>query len=87
MNIILIYDVTDNKCNKFKKLCSKYLKHIQSSVFEGDITESVLKELIIELKKLADDSKDSIIIFKIGNPKWIEKEIIGIEKNNLDIFV
>jgi CRISPR/Cas system-associated endoribonuclease Cas2 len=35
MNVLLVYDVTDKKCNKIKKVCNKYLNHIQNSVFEG----------------------------------------------------
>ena len=28
-----------------------------------------------------DTNEDSIIIYTIGNPKWIYKKIIGVEKN------
>ena len=87
MNVILMYDVTDNKCSKVKKTCNKYLNHVQNSVFEGDITNSKLLELIMELNKFIDKENDSIIIYKIGNPKWIKKEILGIEKNSHDNFI
>ena len=48
MYCILIYDVEAKKTVKLLKLCRKYLNWIQNSVFEGNITEVKLKELIIE---------------------------------------
>lgn len=87
MNIILIYDITDNKCSKIKKECNKYLNHVQNSVFEGDLTLSKLTELKQNLDKIVDNERDSIIIYSINNPKWIKKDIIGIEKNKMDNFI
>lgn len=87
MNIVLIYDVTDNKCSKIKKECNKYLNHVQNSVFEGDLSLSKLTELKQNLDKIIDNEKDSIIIYSINNPKWIKKDIIGIEKNKMDNFI
>lgn len=87
MNIILIYDVTENKCNKLKKICNKYLHHVQNSVFEGDLSNAVLLKLINEVDILIDKTKDSIIIYTIDNPKWIDKKIIGVEKNSIDNFI
>jgi CRISPR-associated protein Cas2 len=87
MNVVLIYDITENKCSKVKKCCNKYLNHVQNSVFEGDITSSKLMELENELKTIIDKETDSVIIYKINNPKWINKNILGIEKNSHDNFI
>lgn len=87
MRTILIYDITDDKCDKIKKICGKYLHRIQNSVFEGDITESYMKKLINELKKIYNKEKDSIIIYTINNPNWLNKTILGIEKNEIDNFL
>ena len=70
------------------KLCRKYLNWIQNSVFEGEITEVKLKEL----KNLAEDlmnveEGDSLIIFKSRQEKWLDKEVIGEEKNPVDKFL
>lgn len=69
------------------KLCRQYLNWIQNSVFEGEITEVKLKELLITAKKLMDEENDSIIIFKSRDEKWLEKEVVGKEKNELDTFL
>lgn len=66
------------------KLCRRYLNWIQNSVFEGELTEVKLKELLAEAKAKMDKEKDSIIIFKSREQKWLEKEVIGKEKNALD---
>lgn len=69
------------------KLCRQYLNWIQNSVFEGEITEVKLKELISKAKKFMKTEVDSLIIFKSREERWLEKEIIGQEKNDLDIFI
>ncbi|HVT84432.1 MAG TPA: CRISPR-associated endonuclease Cas2 [Chitinophagaceae bacterium] len=84
MYIILVYDIEEKRVAKMLKLCRRYLNWIQNSVFEGELTEVKLKELLAAAKKKIDTEKDSIIIFKSREQKWLEKEVIGKEKNDLD---
>lgn len=84
MYVILVYDIEEKRVGKMLKLCRRYLHWIQNSVFEGDITEVKLKELLNEAKEIMKLDKDSIILFKSRHEKWLEKEVIGQEKNNLD---
>lgn len=69
------------------RLNRKYLNWIQNSVFEGEISEYQLKELIVSAKKIMDETNDSVIIFKSRDEKWLDKQIIGKEKNSLDNFI
>ncbi|MGN6645701.1 MAG: CRISPR-associated endonuclease Cas2 [Cytophaga sp.] len=69
------------------KLCRKYLNWIQNSVFEGDITESKLKELLASAKKIMDLNTDSIIVFKSRDQYWLDKEIIGQERGSTINFI
>ncbi|MCC9043502.1 CRISPR-associated endonuclease Cas2 [Myroides sp. M-43] len=87
MYVILVYDISDKKVGKMLKLCRKYLNWIQNSVFEGEITEVKLKELLLEAKLILDKEKDSVIIFKSRQEKWLEKQVLGKEKNELDNFL
>lgn len=87
MYVILVYDCGEKRVVKMLKLCRRYLNWIQNSVFEGEISALKLKELKLEAKKIMDESYDSLIIFSSRNSRWLEKEIIGQEKNNLDIFL
>lgn len=84
MYVILVYDIDQRRVGKMLKLCRVYLNWIQNSVFEGEITEVKLKELIWRAKKIMNSETDSIIIFKSREERWLEKEVIGLEKNPLD---
>ena len=64
MYVILVYDCGERRVAKMLKLCRKYLNWIQNSVFEGEISEVRLKELLSSAKKFIDESEDSIIVFK-----------------------
>jgi CRISPR-associated protein Cas2 len=87
MYIIAVYDCGEKRVVKMLKLCRKYLNWIQNSVFEGELTPVQLLELKTEAKKILDKDYDSFIIFASRSSKWLEKEIIGKEKNSIDNFL
>lgn len=87
MYVIAVYDVAAERTAKMLKLCRKYLHWVQNSVFEGEITEVKLKELKLEAEKIMDEEHDSFILFKNRNSNWLDKEIIGKEKSNVDQFL
>lgn len=87
MYVILVYDCGEKRVGKMLRLCRKYLNWIQNSVFEGDISEVKLKELIIHAEKFMDKDKDSLIIFSGRTEKWLDKQIIGKERSSIDIFL
>ncbi|GGW51519.1 CRISPR-associated endonuclease Cas2 [Arenibacter certesii] len=87
MYVILVYDMDKRRVGKMLKLCRQYLNWIQNSVFEGEITEVKLKELLAYAKLIMDEKTDSLIIFKSRQEGWLEKEVIGKEKNELDNLI
>ncbi len=87
MYIILVYDMGEKRVVKMLKLCRKYLNWIQNSVFEGEITEVKLKEMLAEAKKFMVLTEDSVIIFKSRNERWLEKQIVGHERMSTDNFL
>ncbi len=87
MYVILVYDMNQKRVGKMLKLCRKYLNWIQNSVFEGEITEVKLKEMLARAREIMKEEEDSMIVFKNRQEKWLEKEIIGQEKNPLDTFL
>ena len=87
MYVILVYDLDAKRTGKMLKLCRKYLKWIQNSVFEGEITEAKLKELLSLAKEIIDLDYDSIIIFKSRDQYWLDKEIVGKERSSTDNFI
>ncbi len=87
MYVIAVYDCGEKRVGKMLKLCRRFLHWIQNSVFEGELTEGQLKDLKFEARKIMDKDYDSFIIFTSRNPKWMEKEIVGVEKNSIDNFL
>jgi len=87
MYVIAVYDVGQKRVGKMLKLCRKYLNWIQNSVFEGEISEVRLIELKQKATNIMDEETDSLIIFKTRQEKWLEKEIVGKERQNLDNFL
>jgi len=87
MYVILVYDIGQKRVGKILKLCRSYLNWIQNSVFEGAISEVKLKELLVLANRIIKSEHDSIIIFKSRDENWLEKEIVGKEKNELNSFL
>ena len=87
MYVIAMYDVGQKRVGKMLKLCRRYLNWIQNSVFEGEITEVKLLELKHQAMLIMDEETDSLIIFKTRQEKWLDKEIVGHECQNLDTFL
>ena len=84
MYVILVYDIEEKRVGKMLKLCRQYLNWIQNSVFEGELTEVKLKELLHKAKNIMKPERDCVIVFSSRQEKWLDKQVIGREKNTLD---
>jgi len=87
MYVILVYDMGEKRVGKMLKLCRQYLNWIQNSVFEGEISEAKLMELKIRAKEIMKQETDSLIVFKSRQEKWLDKEVVGIERSPLDTIL
>jgi CRISPR-associated protein Cas2 len=88
MYYIVVYDIASEKrLPKMLKLCRRYLHHVQNSVFEGELTPAALAEFRWQAKDIMNEDEDGLIIYGIGQSKWMEREIIGIEKHKVDNFL
>lgn len=87
MYTILVYDIGVKRVVKMLKLCRQYLNWIQNSVFEGELTSSQLRELKYKASLIMDENEDSLIIFTSRKDEWLQKEVVGKEKNNLDNII
>lgn len=68
------------------KICKRYLTHIQKSVFEGELTPVQILKLQKELENYIRKDKDSVIIFKSRNEKWLDKEFWGMTDDKCSNF-
>ncbi|HEV7350253.1 CRISPR-associated endonuclease Cas2 [Telluribacter sp.] len=87
MYVILVYDMGEKRVGKMLKHCRKYLNWIQNSVFEGEITEVKLKEMVLGARGIMREEEDSLIIFKSRDERWLDKEVIGQERMSTDNFL
>ena len=94
MYVILVYDINLEEKEGQKvlrnvfKICKKYLVHIQNSVFEGELLESQEIKLKAELNQHIRKNKDSVIVFKSRNQKWLDKEFFGkVEEDKTSNFL
>lgn len=87
MYVILVYDFGEKRIGKMLKLCRKYLNWIQNSVFEGEISEVKLKEMMQQVNRFIDKDEDSIILFKSTSQVYMDKEIVGKERCSTDVFL
>lgn len=84
MYVILIYDIPlEDKGARVSrnvfKICKKYLSHVQKSVFEGELSLGLLKQMEAELAEWIRTDVDSVVVFKSRNKCWLEKEFLGVE--------
>jgi len=86
MYVLIIYDINVERINKVYKFLKTYLNWVQNSVFEGEITKSQFNIITQKLKELIDEDTDSVIIYKIPE-KYMDKQIIGVEKNPINFIL
>lgn len=84
MYVILVYDIREDRVARACKLCRRYLKWVQNSVFEGELTEAKLERLKSELSKIINKEYDSILIYRLRDQKLASKEIMGVERSPTD---
>ncbi len=77
MYVIAVYDVAAERTVKMLKLCRKYMHWIQNSVFEGELSELQVKELVAKAKEIMDERDDSFILFKSRHTHYMDKQLIG----------
>jgi CRISPR-associated protein Cas2 len=87
MYVIAVYDVAAERTVKMLKLRRKYLHWIQNSVFEGELSELQIKELIAEAREIMDESHDSSILFKSRHNHYMDKQLIGKPLSNTGQFL
>ena len=87
MYVIIVYDVGQNRVNKLCKFLRRYLNWVQNSVFEGELSIGQLVEVKNGIKKITNKKNDSVLIYSTRNSRWIKKEIVGVEKNQISNII
>jgi len=87
MFVIVVYDVGEKRVAKALKRCRKYLNWVQNSVFEGEISESSLAKLKMELERFIDPDEDSVIFYTWRTTRYTAREIMGLRKGGQDLII
>ena len=85
--MLIVYDVGEKRVAKVLKFLRKYLNWIQNSVFERHVTDAQLFKIKNGLKRIIDQENDSVIFFVARSDKWLDKEVMGQEKNSTSNFI
>lgn len=91
----MFYDISDeeseagkNRVGKVFKICKKFLKHHQKSIFRGNITPSKLIKLKAELVEIVDEELDFVSIIKLKSKSYFDEDTIGTNhKDSESIFL
>ncbi len=85
----VFYDIADMESDAGKyrvtkvfKICKKYFKHHQKSVFRGNITPANLIRFRNDIKKVIDEKLDFVSIVKLQNRAVFDEEVLG--SNEMD---
>ncbi len=88
MFVVVSYDISSRKAgDRVRKICEKYLRRIQKSVYEGEITERKLRNLKDNIAAIIDTAADSVIIYRFSPVVFPERERIGVVQINDDEFI
>lgn len=78
MYVIAVYDINEKRVNKILKLMRQYLHWQQRSVFEGELSEAKIGELMSKCNRIIKD-EDTIKFYMFESVKYFRCEILGNE--------
>jgi CRISPR-associated protein Cas2 len=79
--VVVVYDVAVERLDKVRSVLKQYLNWVQNSAFEGELTTGTLEELKVKLSDVIEEDRDSLLFYCVPNPRWVDKETLGVEKS------
>ncbi len=80
MYVVIVYDIEQPRVSKVCNYLRRFLTWVQNSAFEGELTESQLERIKLDLRNLIDPEHDSVYIYQFPGKKFAQKEILGKSK-------
>ena len=87
MFVIVVYDAAPKRGAKLLKYLRTHLTWVQNSVFEGEVTPARFASIKAGINEIIDKDKDSVIYFTLDNGKYLKRGILGVERNENDVFI
>jgi len=85
--VVVVYDVAVDRINGVRQFLRRYLRWVQNSAFEGELSEGGLEKVKMGLKRLIKEDEDSILFYVTQSQKWIRKDVLGIEKAEVSTVI
>lgn len=83
MEILVTYDVAtedksgEKRLRKMAKACEAYGQRVQKSVFECTITQVQMEQFVHRLRKIMNEEKDSLRIYRLPTTRSQSLQVIG----------
>jgi CRISPR-associated protein Cas2 len=82
MFVVLVYDTLAERNPAVLKTCRRYLHWIQRSVFEGELSNAQYRSLTASLRTQIDTTYDSVRVYIVRTPEFIEAHTLGVDLGN-----
>jgi len=83
----MVYDFNEKRVAKVLKIGRKYLRWIQNSLLEGELTRAKFEKLKMEIERIMNKKEDTVRFYILRTKKMLEIENIGVEKSDTSIFL
>ncbi|QEF94772.1 CRISPR-associated endonuclease Cas2 [Methanothermobacter sp. KEPCO-1] len=87
MYLLIVYDVGVERVNRVKSYLRTELHWVQNSVFEGEVTGSQFRRIEMNLKRIIDEDRDSVVIYSFRSESAVKRNVLGVEKSPLDVIL
>lgn len=84
MFVIMVYDTAAQRNPRVIKTCRRYLRWVQRSVFQGELSEAQYRSLTSELRARLDLSYDSIRVYRIRSVHDVQIDCLGQQDGHTD---
>ena len=80
MYVVVVYDVNVERVDAVRKFLKQYLKWIQNSVFEGELTKAEFERVKLGVDEIIDKTEDYVIFYTFRDEKALKRVEIGEPK-------
>ena len=78
MYIIMAYDVHATRVTKVLHKGRKYLKHVQNSLLEGELSPGQFKRLQGEVNEVIDAHHDTVLFYILRDKHYLDRQTLGV---------
>ena len=77
MFVVVSYDVNEKRIAEVNKFLSRFLVHVQLSVFEGELGRREIAHMLEGLQRVIDPEEDSVRIYVFESSGCVRRIVLG----------